>query len=352
MKALVYRGPRDIAFADAPEPSIIEPHQAIVDVVAAGICGSDLHIWNGHGFSDAIGYTVGHEALGIISRAGRDSGDLAVGTRVLIPASVGCATCDECSAGRVAACLTKSGHWSESCYGIGPKLQGTQAQQVLVPHAARNLVAVPDDVSDEAAIVLTDNAPTAWYGCRRARIAPGDNVVVIGLGPVGLMSVQCAFAMGAANVIGIDPVESRRSRAQAMGATALAAGEHVRDEVRLIVGRTGLDAVIDAVGSDETIVLAVKLVRVRGRVSVIGVNQSPALPFPMQYAQVKELEFAIGLCSVQAELPVLLRLTSSGRIRPGDVVSHRMPMSQGPEAYTLYASRDQDVSKIVLDPNR
>lgn len=168
MKALLYKAPRRIEVAETPDPAITLAHQAIVDVTLAGICGSDLHIWAGHGFSGDVDFTVGHEAVGIVSEVGRDVTAFSPGDRVLVPGSVGCSSCWECAAGRVSSCTTKRTGWVESCYGLSSALPGSQAQQLLVPHAHRNLVAIPDELSDEAALVLTDNGPTAWYGCRRA----------------------------------------------------------------------------------------------------------------------------------------------------------------------------------------
>jgi threonine dehydrogenase-like Zn-dependent dehydrogenase len=151
-------------------------------------------------------------------------------------------------------------------------------------------------------------------------------------------------------VLGVDRVPDRLERAAAFGAEPVAANE----AKRAIRGATGggVDAAIEAVGADQTIALAISAVRAGGRVSIIGVTQNKSFPLHLQAAQVRELEFAIGLCSVQYELPTLLRLTAGGRLRPADVVSHRMPLSEGAEAYRLFAGRADGVSKIVLDPFR
>uniref|UniRef100_UPI00082BDED0 zinc-binding dehydrogenase n=1 Tax=Nocardia amamiensis TaxID=404578 RepID=UPI00082BDED0 len=236
-------------------------------------------------------------------------------------------------------------------YGLGGSLlPGCQAQLLPVPHATGNLAKLPDEVSDAAAVVLTDNAPTAWYGARRARIAPGDTVVVIGLGPVGLMAVQSAFAMGAARVLGVDLLADRRKRAADLGAEPVESDDP-KQAIREMLGG-GADVAIEAVGADATIKLAISAVGHRGRVSVVGVSQNRAYPFHMMAAQVKELEFHIGLCSVQYDLPALLKLTAGGRIRPEAVVTHQLPMSDGPAAYRMFADRSDGVGKVVLDPGR
>lgn len=348
MRALTYQVPRDIALSEVPDPVLPDADAALVRVTTAGICGSDLHIYEGHGFFDGTGYCVGHEAVGEIVEVGSAVRGFVVGDRVLVPASTGCAECPACRTGRVADCVHPH-EPADSCYGIGPRLQGLQAEYVAVRHASGNLVALPESISDDAGVVLSDNAATAWYGARRARIRPGDTVAVIGLGPVGLMAVQSAFAMGASRVFGVDLVPERLSLAEQFGA------EPIRDDPKeQIRDRTGggVDAAIEAVGADATIALAISAVRRSGRVSVIGVNQNRAYPLNMPLAQVKELEFAIGLCSVQYELPTLLTLTAAGRLRPEAVVTHRLGLSEGARAYELYASRADHVSKVVLDPSR
>ncbi|MCP2275702.1 zinc-binding dehydrogenase [Nocardia amikacinitolerans] len=347
MKALTYAGPQAISFGELEDPVLPGPDGAIVRVTAAGICGSDLHIYAGHGFTPGTGYGVGHEAVGEIVELGPQANGLSVGDRVLVAASAGCDRCGNCRAGVVAAC-ERQPLPVDACYGLGGSLPGAQAQLLAVPHAGGNLVRLPDAIGDEAAIVLTDNAPTAWYGARRARIAPGDTVVVIGLGPVGLMAVQSAFAMGAARVLGVDLVADRRARAAELGAEPVESDDP-KTAVREMLGG-GADVALEAVGADATIKLATSVVGHRGRVSVVGVSQNRAYPFHMPLAQVKELEFHIGLCSVQYELPALLKLTAAGRLRPEAVVSHRMPMSEGPDAYRMFAARDDKVCKVVLDP--
>ncbi|CAL9650285.1 alcohol dehydrogenase catalytic domain-containing protein [Streptomyces levis] len=348
MKALTYHGRHDIRYGEVPDPVVTAPTDAVVRVTAAGICGSDLHIYDGHGFSPELGYTPGHECVGVVVDTGDGVTRIKPGDRVLVPASVGCARCRQCAAGFTARCEhAESG--TDLCYGVSPKLPGSQAQLLGVPYADVNLVPLPEDISDDAAVVLTDNAPTAWYGCRRARIQPGETVLVVGLGPVGLMAAQSAFAMGAARVLGVDLVAERRAFAAGLGVEPVE-GDDARAAIRDMTAGRGPDAVVEAVGSDATIQLALKAVRQAGRVSVIGVSQNKAFPFHMYLAQVKELEFAIGLCSVHYELPPLIALTRAGRIRPEAVISHRFALSEGPAAYDLFASRADGVRKILLDP--
>jgi alcohol dehydrogenase len=351
MRALTYQGPHDVRVTTVADPTPADGFGAVVRVSSAGVCGSDLHIYAGHGFSDDVGYCIGHEAVGEVVEVGAEVRRFGVGDRVLLPASIGCAWCATCAAGHVAACEHRREPWKEYCYGMSHRLPGTQAEAVAVPHADVNLLTLPDDVSDDAAVLLTDNAPTAWYGARRARIQPGDTVAVIGLGPVGQLAVQSALLMGAARVLVADPVDHRREQAVAVGAEPVDPTDP-KSHLRALTAGKGCDAVIEAVGADATIALAVSAAGQAGRVSVVGVSRNDALPFRMQAAQTKELEFAVGLCSAQRELPALLALTAAGRLDPTPVITHRLGLSEGARAYAMLADRVEGVGKVLLDPGR
>ena len=347
MKALTYDGPRDIGYRDVADPVPQDEAAAVVAVRLSGICGSDLHIYDGHGFSPDLGFCVGHEAVGEVVEVGSGVRRFSVGDRVLVPASTGCNDCPACHRGIVARCEKQEAF----CYGLSHALEGSQAEAVAVPHADGNLVAVPEGVDDDAALLLTDNLPTAWYGARRAHIRPGDRVAVVGLGPVGLLAAMSALTMGASRVFAVDLVPERRARAAALGTEPID-GPDVKAEILEATEGRGPEVVLEAVGSDATIALALGLVRPAGRVSVVGVSQSMDFSFPMALAMVKELEFHIGLCSVQAELPALLPLVAAGRLRPADIVTHHMGLSEGAAAYELFSSRSDGVGKVVLDPRR
>jgi alcohol dehydrogenase len=344
VRALTYHGPQDVRCESVPDPACPDERGAVVQVRVAGICGSDLHIYHGHGFAPGSGYTVGHEAVGEVIEVGSAVVRFGMGDRVLVPASVGCGRCDACGRGLVILCDNPG---EGGVYGIGHTLGGCQAEAVAVPAADMNLVAVPATMTDDTALVLTDNAPTGWYGARLGRVGPGETVVVVGLGPVGLMAVTSALVMGAGQVLAIDLVADRRRRAAALGAVPIE-GDPVSEVRRATAGR-GADVVIEAVGADATIELALSLAGRRGRVSVVGVSQNRAFPIDMALAQVKCLELTIGLCSVQHELPPLLALCASGRLDPAAIVTHRFPLEGGPEAYALFSSRAGDVGKVVLD---
>lgn len=346
MKALRYYGTRDVRYEGMDDPTPQSDRDAVVKVTACSICGSDLHIYHGHGFSEDTGFCVGHEAVGEVVEVGRGVTRVKAGDKVMLPAAVGCGACRSCLAGNVANCEFGMG----ACYGLSARLQGSQAEAVRVPAADMNAVKVPDGVSMEQALMMTDALATAWYGARRADIRPGSSVAVIGLGPIGLMAVESAFVMGAHVVYAVDPVPERRALAEAAGAIALHP-EDVLDRVKEDTKGTKLECVVEVVGSDATVDLALRLVARRGTVSVIGVQQSKRYAFPLERAFGAGLTFRAGTCSVPEELPALFPLVQSGRLRPERYISHRMPLSQGAEAYRLFEAREAGALKMVLRPD-
>lgn len=346
MKALRYFGARDIRHDSMDDPALLSDGDALIRMTACSICGSDLHIYHGHGFSEDVGFCVGHEAVGEVVEVGRAVRRHKVGDLVMVPAAVGCGACRSCLSGNVIACENNAA----ACYGLSASLQGVQAEAFRVPAADANAVAIPEGVTPDQALMMTDALATAWFGARNADIRPGAAVGVIGLGPIGLMAVESAFVMGAHVVYAIDPVPERRALAEAVGAVALApdaALEHVREATR---GRK-LDCVVEAVGSDATVDLALRLVARRGTVSVIGVQQSRRFAFPLERAFAAGLTFRIGTCSVPEELPALFPLVRSGRLRPERYISHRLPLSAGAEAYRRFDAREAGALKMVLHPD-
>ncbi|NCU12965.1 MAG: alcohol dehydrogenase catalytic domain-containing protein, partial [Sphingomonadaceae bacterium] len=217
MKALRYYGARDVRYEAMDDPTPQSDRDAIVKVSACSICGSDLHIYHGHGFSEDTGFCVGHEAVGEVVEIGRAVQRLKVGDKVMLPAAVGCGQCRSCLVGVVNTCE----YGQSGCYGLSARLQGSQAEAVRVPAADMNAVPVPDGVTMDQALMMTDALATAWFGARNADIRPGSSVAVIGLGPIGLMAVDSAFVMGAHVVYAIDPISERRALAETSGAIAL-----------------------------------------------------------------------------------------------------------------------------------
>lgn len=345
MKALLYRGARNIVFEDAPEPQPEDIRSAIVKITACGICGSDLHIYQGHGFSRASGYCVGHEAVGEVMETGSAVSRFRAGDRVMISAAVGCGACPACMAGNVTQCETMDAR----CYGLGPGLQGVQAEYAMVPVADFGLARIPDGISEDQAVLLTDNLPTAWFGLRNGDIRPGSTVAVVGCGPIGLMAVEGAFLLGAARVFAVDPVPERRALAGQIGAIAFDPAEACEQIAELTSGLM-CDSVIECAGADAAIHLSIKLARNAGTVSCIGVNQTMEFTFPMALAFMKGLTFRTGTCSVPAQWPQLIALVQAGKLRPERTITHHMPLSQGAQAYRLFDAREKGAMKMILAP--
>ena len=346
MRALRYYGERDVRYDSMDDPAPQSLRDAVVKVDACSICGSDLHIYHGHGFSQDIGFCVGHEAVGEIVEIGSGVQRLKVGQKVMLPAAVGCGQCRSCLAGLVINCAFNAG----DCYGLSARLQGSQAEAVRVPAADMNAVPIPEGVSTEQALMMTDALATAWFGVRNADIKPGSSVAIVGLGPIGLMAIDSAYVMGAHVVYAIDPIAERRTLAEQGGAIALQpddALERIKQDTR----GAKLDAAVEVVGIDATVELALRLVRKRGTVSVIGTQQTPRFPFPLERAFATGLTFRVGACSVPEELPALFPLVRSGRLHPERYISHRMALSEGAEAYRMFEAREAGTLKIVMTPD-
>lgn len=345
MKALRYDGPRSISFADMPDPVIEQDRDIIVQISACSICGSDLHIYDGESFTGDKGFCVGHEAVGEVVEVGSAVRSRKVGDRVMLPAAVGCGDCVKCLSGNILQCL----NFAQQCYGLGAALQGCQAQAVRVPAGDHNSARIPDGVTDEQALMLTDSLTTAWYGCRNAALQPGAHVGVVGLGPIGLMAVESAFAMGAARVFAIDPVPERRRWAAQLGAHALSPVDAKAVIAEATAGQM-LDSVIEAAGATPALLAALSLAGREKNVASIGVNLAPDFPLPIGEVLMRGVTIAIGTCSIPRYWPELIPLVQSGRLKPERFITHRAPLSDGAAIYAAFAARNDGILKAVLLP--
>lgn len=348
MKGLMYRGPGEIVFEDIPDARLPDARGAIVKATMCGICGSDLHPY--HTDMGSSNYCMGHEAVGEVVEVGSDVRNFAVGDRVLIPASIGCGACPQCLKGSVILCETNS---SFKAYGQGdPSIPGCQAEAVAVTAADNNLWRLPDEFSDELGIMLTDNIATASFCTRMGEVGPGDKVAVIGLGPVGLQTVMMARAMGAERIFGVDLVADRRKAAERLGAEPIDEPNVVEALMERTAGK-GVDVALDATGGPITTRLGIDMLRRGGRFAAIGVSEQLDASFPLLTALMKNLQFRWGVCSVQAEIPHLLEKLRSQLLSADQlsaIVTHRMKLSEGAEAYRLFDRRLHGVQKVVLDP--
>ncbi len=345
MRALIYRGPGDVRLEKVSSPELRAAHEMIVEVEACAICGSDLHIYRGHGFSREAGFCIGHEAIGRVTDIGADVLRFRRGDRVMLSAGVGCGTCEPCRRGNAAACLT--GYMR--CYGIGAALQGCQAEAVAVPHADYNAALLPDGLSDEQALMLTDNLPTAMLAIENAHVGPQSTLCVIGLGPIGLMAVELAIALGVERVFALDLIARRRAIAASLGAVPLPVGNPKAALAEATSGKMAT-AIIEAVGTDQTLKSAFDLAAKGGVVSSIGVPSTKVFPFPIALAFNKGIGFRTGLCSVVRHWDILIPMLRTGAIRPERFFSHHLPLHRGADAYILANSGSADCLKVALKP--
>jgi threonine dehydrogenase-like Zn-dependent dehydrogenase len=346
MRATVLNGPRDVSLETVPDPLLPGPEGIIVTVERTAICGSDLHLF--HAAPTGSGIRLGHEAIGTVAEVGKQVRNIARGDRVLVSGVIGCGTCGPCLAGQPNICLNDKA----AAFGTMPDLPGGQAEAMAVPFADLFALRIPENVADEEAVLLTDILPTGYLGALRASIRPGATVAVIGLGPVGIMALQCAGLFGPARILAVDQVPERLARAERLGAEPIdASSAPGAAQVMEATGGRGADSVIEAVGADATVLDAVSCAKSGGTVSIVGVNLSMALPFPMGLVFLKSLTVRTIFAPVPGTWPALVPLVQSGRLQVADTFTHRMQLSQVAEAYDLFDSRRDGVLKVLLLPN-
>nr|WP_137678570.1 alcohol dehydrogenase catalytic domain-containing protein [Parerythrobacter lutipelagi] len=349
MKALVFHGPRDIRFEDYADPELRSPNSVILQVRTCSICGSDLHMYHGAHIgntqygTDSPRFCCGHEFIGEIVEAGPDVHRFRTGDKVLAAGGTGCGNCPDCRTGNAGRCSVAT------AFGIGPTLEGGQAEYVCIPNADATLHAT-DGLNDDQAILHTDAMATAYFGLTRAEPKPGGTVAVVGLGPIGLIGVELAYALGAAQVIAIDPVETRRTMAEKLGATALAPGDDLVPQVRELTNGSGAQSVFEASGASGAIASALPITAHRGNASFIGIPE-PHDTLPMPLIMFKNITVRGGVCDVPNMWPHLIPLVREGRIKGEGLFSHDFDLSEGAEAYRLFDSREDGVVKVRISVN-
>jgi threonine dehydrogenase-like Zn-dependent dehydrogenase len=257
MKAIVFHGVGDIRVDDVPEPKIEKPTDAIVRITAAAICGTDLHMVRGTLAGMKPGMILGHEGVGVVEELGDDVRNFNIGDRVVIASTIGCGTCAYCRDGYFAQCdvANPNGPLAGTAFFGGPEtaggFMGMQAEKLRVPFAHTTMVKLPDEVSDDQAILLSDIFPTAYMGAELAEIEPGNTVAVFGCGPVGQLVIASAKLMGAGRIFAVDTIPSRLAMARSQGAEVIDyEKEDPVETIRRLTGGIGVDRAIDAVGVD------------------------------------------------------------------------------------------------------
>jgi 2-desacetyl-2-hydroxyethyl bacteriochlorophyllide A dehydrogenase len=344
MRAVTFQAPMEVRLDERPEPELTGRDDAIVAIKASGICGSDLHIYHGRVKMEP-GFTIGHEFVGTVTAAGDDVTRVTVGDRVLGCFHSACGTCFFCLRGVYHKCdrMRVFGHGE-----LLGSLQGTQADQALVPMANMTLRPVPDSVPDDVALFAGDVMGTGYHAVEQSQVRPGDSLAVLGLGPVGLCAVQVALAAGAGPVLAIDTVADRLEVARSFGAIPVhLTEENPRDVARQLTGGRGVDASIDAVGHPDALDLAIRLARKAGTVVAIGVYAEPCRVH-MGLVWIKALTLHSGHANVIGHVDRVLGMLAAGTLDPTPLVTHHLPLDEAPEAYAIYDRRE--ALKIVLKP--
>ncbi len=355
MKALVFNGPEDIRYESFDDPIIQNPRNLVIKVQRCSICGSDLHMYHG-GRIGALDYSqpmerfcTGHETIGEVMEVGSGVQRHKVGDRILIAGGAACGSCRRCLAGQINLCEGyRDGSAHGTAYGITPRLNGGHAEYLEVMNADLAATAIPEGISDEQAILLTDALATGYHGVKMSSVGPGDTVAVIGQGPVGLMAAEAAVAVGASAVFAIDPQENRRNQALRFGAIPLHPDEAVPAVYEATKG-LGVDSVIEAVGAGPTLKQAVKMARLGGRLSILGVLQKDS-SMPLHTVQGKNLMVHMGIAGIVDSWPELIPLLQKNRIKGEGTFTHSFDLADGAEAFRMFNNREDGVVKVMMTP--
>jgi threonine dehydrogenase-like Zn-dependent dehydrogenase len=389
MKAVRYYGAEDIRVEQVPDPQILNPRDAIVKVSATAICGSDLHIYNGYIPTMQTGDILGHEFMGEVVEIGSRSSKLKVGDRVVVPFTIACGRCYFCKEGLWSLCDNSnpnawmaekiSGYAGSGLFGYSHMYggyPGGQAEYARVPFADVGPIRVPDSLTDEQVLFLSDIFPTGYMAAENCSIRPGDTIAVWGCGPVGQFAIRSAYLLGAERVIAIDRYPERLALAARGRAETLNYSEvDVLDELRMRTGGQGPDACIDAVGleahgttldawydriktsvylaTDRPHVLrqAIAACRKGGTISIPGVYGGWLDKFPLGPAFAKGLTLKMGQTHMHRYLPSLLARIEHGDIDPSFVITHRVSLDDAPDMYRTFRDKNDECIKVIMRPN-
>jgi threonine dehydrogenase-like Zn-dependent dehydrogenase len=390
MKALTWHGKSDIRCESVPDPAIQDGRDAIIRVTSCAICGSDLHIFDGLIPTMEKGDVVGHETMGEVVEVGRDNKKLKIGDRVVVPFTISCGECFFCKRGFYSGCERSNpnkkkaeemwGHSPAGLFGYSHLLggfPGGQAEYMRVPYANIGPIKVPDGLSDEQVLFLSDIFPTGFMAADFCGLKGGETVAVWGCGPVGQFAIKSAFLLGAERVIAIDTVPERLRLAEASRAITLDfKKEDIYDRIQDLTDGRGADACIDAVGTepdtgsgfdavvdrikvatfmgtDRPHVLrqAIQCCRNFGVVSIVGVYGGFVDKIPMGSAINRGLTFRMAQTPVQHYLPQLLDRIQNGEIDPSFVITHRATLADGPKLYETFRDKADGCIKVFLKPS-
>ncbi|MBV9385352.1 MAG: glutathione-dependent formaldehyde dehydrogenase [Chroococcidiopsidaceae cyanobacterium CP_BM_ER_R8_30] len=402
MKAVVFHGVGDIRLDDVPEPKIQEPTDAIVRLTSTAICGTDLHMIRGTFAGMQPGTILGHEGVGVIEEVGPNVRNLRVGDRVVIPSTVACGYCSYCRSGYYSQCdnANPNGPEAGTVFFGGPQptgpLNGLQAEFARIPYANVGLVKLPEEVTDDQAIMISDIFPTAYFGAELAEITPGDTVAIFGCGPVGQFAIASAQILQAGRLLAIDTIPSRLEMAREQGAEVIDFNaEDPIEVIKSLTGGIGVDRAIDVVGVDanrphsgpaakqaeqqtqefqqelqqiapetnpqgdnwhpgdapsQVLTWAVQGLAKAGTLSIIGVYPPKHRFFPIGMAMNKNLTIKMGNCDHRKYIPMLVDMVQGGAIDPLQILTQLGPLTSAIDAYKAFDQRQSGWIKVELVP--
>jgi len=344
VKALVFNGPGQRTWTDVPDPAIVDPGDAIIRVDTVTICGTDLHILGGDVPAVQPGRILGHEAVGTVAAVGPGVTTIQPGDRVLASCITACGRCRYCREQAYGQCRGGGG-WI-----LGHLIDGVQAQYARLPFADLSTYKLPDSVSDESAVLLADILPTSYeVGVLNGTVRPGDTVVVVGTGPIGLAAILTARLFSPSHIIAVDKAESRLQAAKHLGADVLVRGdEDPLEMVNAVTDGLGADVVMEAVGSPEAFETCTRLVRPGGHVANIGVHGKPAT-LHLEDLWIRNVTISTGLVDTYST-PTLLKMVATGQLDTSQLVTHRFPLEDIMAAYDVFSKpAETGALKVVLN---
>ena len=349
MKALVYGGPGEKSWTDVPNPTLQSPSDVIVKVDTTTICGTDLHILKGDVPAVTKGRILGHEGVGTITETGSSVTGLKVGDRVIISCIKSCGHCANCRTGLYSHCMGEEGQPGIG-WVFGHLIDGTQAEYVRVPYAENSLHLLPEGVSDEQAVMLSDILPTGFeIGVQYGRVKPGDTVAVVGAGPVGLAAIATAGLYGAATIIAIDLDANRLEKSREFGATdvVLSGDADWRDQVMALTDGQGVDVAIEAVGIPATFSMCTDIVRPGGNVANVGVHGKP-VELHVEDLWIQNINISMGLVNANTT-PMLLKLVAQDKVAADKFATHHFTFDQFMDAYDTFSrAAETKALKVVI----
>jgi threonine dehydrogenase-like Zn-dependent dehydrogenase len=387
MKAAVIHGPKKVTYDTVDDPKIKEQRDIILKVTATAICGSDLHIYSG-GIPQVRPMVLGHEFMGIVEEVGTAVKNLKRGDRVVVPFPIACGTCFFCNNDLPGHCensnpemygpegglLTEKGGALFGFTDLYGGYDGGQAQYVRVPYADFGPRIVPDNLSDEQVLFLTDIFPTGYTGIDWGEVNGGESVAIFGAGPVGIMAAKSAWLRGAARVVIVDTLQYRLDKAKSASNCETIlwkdGAKQVVEEIRAMTEGRGADVCVEAVGfepdrsvldrakavinfekgSPKVLEACMSAVRRGGIVSVLGIYPTYYDNFPVGQFFDKGIIMKGGQAPAQKHIDLLLQYVVDGKVKLDDIITHRLPLSQIAHGYEIFKNKEEDCVKVVLDP--